>query len=295
MKDSFYNIGYFTNEAKTIIRMNLLSNIFSLLSTGFIFFMLAMIMSGWWISSRVIEVIQGQTQISVYFDENMDNTDVAQLTGKIKNVEGIQEVQRVDANEAYARMAEILGEEARVLEFFNDNPFSPFIELKVHLQDIDAVIDDLESISGITYIRDNREVLNRLQDISDTLRFLGAFFAAAVGISTIVIISHIIRLGVHNNKEQINTLVLLGAPDTFIACPFLIVGLLLTLGGGLMAAALATFVLRYVYMQISGPLPFIPMPPLAQLLSGMVVLVTSLSAILGVIGSLFGLSAAKSS
>ncbi|MBA1335288.1 MAG: Cell-division-associated, ABC-transporter-like signaling protein FtsX [Firmicutes bacterium] len=294
MKNFFYNAAYFLKEAKTVIRLNLLSNIFSLFSTGLIFFILAMVISCWWISAQVVKAIQEEAEINVFFDESIGDGDVMQLLGKIKGIEGVREVRVVAEDEAYDRMAAILGKEARVLEFFDDNPFSPFIEVKIYLEKMDTVLEELGTLTGIQHVRDNRAVLDRLRNIAGVLNSLGYLVVAAVGISTLVIISHIIRLGIFNNQEPIDTLRLLGAPEFFIAFPFLLVGLLLTLGGGMLAAALAAFALKHVYIQMAGPLPFIPLPPREALVSGMIIVVMSLSAILGIVGSLFGLSSAKS-
>ncbi|MHB9094527.1 MAG: cell division protein FtsX, partial [Eubacteriales bacterium] len=129
--------------------------------------------------------------------------------------------------------------------------------------------------------------------ITEMLRLFGLLVVVAVGISTLIIISQIIRLGIQNNSEQINTLRLLGAPEFFIAFPFLLEGLLLTVGGGILAASLAAFVLNQVYAQMTGHLSFIPLLPAQTLISGMVVVVMSLSIILGIGGSLIGLTTAR--
>ncbi len=293
MKSIFYNAGYFFKEVKTLLRLNLLSNVFSLLSTALILFILAMVISGWWMGNHVVEVIRGEAEINAYFDESMGTAGVTQLVDTIKRVEGVREAQLVNEEEAYARMEEILGKEASVLEYFDENPFSPFIEIKIHLEEMDDVLEEMHVMAGIDYIRDNREILDRLRSIAGILKVLGSLLVVAVGISTLVIISHIIRLGIYNSKEQINTLKLLGAPDSFIAFPFLLEGLLLTVGGGMLAAILAAYALGQVYAQVAGPLPFIPMPPRETLVPGLIFLVISLSALLGIAGSLLGLKAAK--
>ncbi|KJR48256.1 Cell division protein FtsX [Desulfosporosinus sp. I2] len=285
------NAGYFFKEVKTMIRLNLFSNSLTIFSTGLIFFILAMIISGWWVSSHVVNVVQGEAEINVYLDEEIlnNNTGVSQMVESIKGIEGVQAARVVDQDEAYNRMVEILGKEASVLNKFDDNPFSSFVELKIDLQEIDPVLEKLTHMMGVEHVRDNREVLERLRNIAEALRVVGILVVAAVGISTLVIISHIIRLGISNNKEQIYTLRLLGAPELFIAFPFLLEGLLLTIGGGILAVSLATFSISYLYAQMAGPLPFIPLPPLKELVSGMGIVVMSLSAVLGFVGSLLGL------
>lgn len=278
-----------------MFRLNLLSNSLTIFSTGLIFFILAMIISGWGVSSYVIKVIQGDAEINVYLDEKlvMSDSGVLQLVDSIKGIEGVLEARVVDKNEAYSRMVEILGKDASVLTKFDDNPFNSFVELKINLGKIDPVLEKLNHMAGVEYIRDNREVLDRLRTIAGVMKLVGILVVVAVGISTIVIISHIIRLGISNNKEQINTLRLLGAPEAFIAFPFLLEGVLLTLGGGLLAVILAAGSIDYLYTQMAGPLPFIPLPPREGLVASMALVVVSLSVVLGIVGSILGLPSVK--
>ncbi len=293
MKDYFKNTGYFLKEVMTILKLNLLSHLFSLLSTILIFFLLAMVVSGWFISSRVVEVIQGEAEVNAYFFETIGDAGALDLVEQIRIMEGVNEARLVDAEEAYSRMEEVLGSDARVLGFFNENPFNPFIEVKIHLEQMDLILDRLENIRDIEHVRDNREILGRLRSIADVIYVLGYLVVFAVGITTLVILSHIIRQGIYNSREQINTLRLLGAPEAFIDLPFLLEGLLLTLSGGLIACALAVYGLRLFYAQMAGPLPFIPFPALSTLIPNLILFITALSILLGIAGSFFGLVSAR--
>jgi cell division transport system permease protein len=295
MKNFFYNLGYFLKEVKTIISLNLMSNVFSLLSTGLIFFILAMVVSGWWISSKAVETIKGEAEVSVYFNEGLDEAGVNELVDKVSKLQYVREARLVGREEAYGRMVKILGKEAKVLEYFEDNPFNPFIEVKIDIEGMDRIISELDYMLGIEYVRDNREVLERIGSIANALKILGLLVVTAVGISTMVIISHIIRMGIYENREQINTLRLMGAPDSFISFPFVLEGLLLTLGGGALASAMITILLRYLYSWVSGPLPFIPLPPVGSMVSQIIGLVMSMGFVMGVAGSCFGLASAKNS
>ncbi|MGI6685358.1 MAG: cell division protein FtsX [Bacillota bacterium] len=289
----FNNGGYFFSEVKRLIQLNLLSNLLSFFSTALIFFLLTLVVSGGWISNRVIEVIQGEAEINIFFRDDMDEREAIRLVEEISDLTGVQKAQLVDKNEAYQRMVEILGKESEVWEFFDDNPFSPFIEVKIDLAQIDVVRKNLGLITGIEHVRDNKEILEQLKNISGATRFLGYLFIIAVGISTVVIISHIIRLGVDQNKEQITTLRLLGAPETFIALPFFIEGLLITLSGGILALGLSVFTLKQIYLQVAGALPFLPLSPLNSLITNLMFLISALGVILGLLGSLFGLLASE--
>ncbi|HPL53461.1 MAG TPA: permease-like cell division protein FtsX, partial [Bacillota bacterium] len=173
MKNTLYNIGYFLKEARTIILLNPLSNAFSLLSAVLIFFILAIVISGWCISNQVVAAIQEEAEINVYFKGDLGNIDAIKLTEGIKGIAGVREARLVGEDEAYGRMEKILGKESRVLEFFNENPFSPFIEVNINIEGMEHIIKELSRMEGIEHVRDNREVLERLRGISEALEILG--------------------------------------------------------------------------------------------------------------------------
>ena len=68
VKKAAYNLGYFLKEAKTLFKLDFFSNLFSIISIGLIFFILALVISGWEISNYVIEIVEKEAEINVYYD-----------------------------------------------------------------------------------------------------------------------------------------------------------------------------------------------------------------------------------
>lgn len=293
VKNYIFNTKYFLKEAKTIFKVDLLSNVFSILSISFVLLILSMISSGLWVSNQLVATLEKEAEINIYYKEDMEIEDINKLSEKIGKVDGITGSQVISQGESFNRMEEILGKEAKILGYFDDNPFSSFIEVKIDIIKLDSILDSLNNMADIESIRDNRQILDRLSEITLLLKFLGLLFIVAIGISTIVVISHIIRQGIYNNRDMIKTLKLLGAPNLFIGFPFLLEGLLLTLCGGLLAAILSNIVINYVYGQMLGSLPFIPLPDKDILKWNLNLLIFVLSGGLGIAGSIFGLNSAK--
>lgn len=290
MKNAVYNMGYFFKEAKTLFKVDLMSNILSILSIGLIFFILALVISGWDVMSFIIETIEKEAEINIYYREGLNDGEISKLVDDIKAVEGVGNVKIVDEEESYLRMKDILGDEAHILELFEDNPFSSFIEVQINIAESDIILDKLNGIQNIEYIRDNKSVLDRLYDMVSVLKFIGILAVAAVGVSTLMVVSHIIRQGIYNNRAQINTLKLLGAPQPFIDFPFLLEGLFLTLIGGVIALILLFVLLNYGYRQVEMAIPFIPLPAVDNLIRDIVTFTIVTSGILGIIGSLLGVT-----
>jgi cell division transport system permease protein len=258
-----------------------------------IFFVLALIIAGWSISNQVTEAIQGEAEINVYLYNEVDDQIRSMTIEGIEEIDGVRSVRSVDGDEAYARMEKVLGQDAKVLTFFDTNPFDPFLEIQINLKKINTIVPKIQGFNSVELVRDNKEVLDRLSQLSSILNLLSYLVLVAVGITTLVIMSHIIRQGVYHHREQINTLELLGAPKLFISLPFYIEGIMMTVLGGFIAIGLTFFVINQFYMQIAGPLPFIPLPSKTEILRDLTLMIMILSVVLGFVGSAFGIRSSR--
>jgi cell division transport system permease protein len=293
LKNFINNLGYFFKEARRITQTNVLSNIFTFLGTILILFLLATVVTGWSITSRLVQMLEEEAEISAFFSEDLDENEALRLADSIGKLDGVLNARVVDESEAYDQMEEILANDAGILELFDENPFNAYIEIRIQPQQIDSVLKQVEGFGQIDHVRDNRDVLERINHIVEGLNILGYLVIAAVGITTVVIISHMIRQGIYDNRDQIKTLRLLGASRMFIGFPFICVGLLITLAAGIIASFAVSLLINSGYRLMGGAIPFIPLPVKNELVLGVVIVIMGVSAILGIVGSLFGLSSIK--
>lgn len=293
MKSIYKNTPYFIREARTIFKVDFLSNILSVFSIGLIFLILSLILTGWWISNDLVSLIEDETEISIYFSEDLEEDSINDLLSKLGKVQGIRDYGLVSEAESYDRMVDILGREAEILNHFEENPFSPFIEVKIEMDSLDHILSELEAFNEIDHIRDNRQVLDKLRDIISFIEIVGLLLALAIGVSTAIIISHIIRQGIYNNRDEINTLKLLGAPNRFIQLPFYMEGIFLTMVGGILAAGLWLLIIKFAYSNIYKLLPFMPLTHGDEFILPIMTFIIIFSFIMGAIGSKFGLKSIK--
>lgn len=289
MRDFTKNMGYFLGEVRTILLLNGFSSLLSLVSLILIFFVALLALGGWWVSADFVKALRNEAEISVYYSEALNPAAVDRLKTNISAVPGVTSVTAVDAAESYERMSAILGQDAKILGYLDENPFEAYFEVGIQLEKLDAVMKALEGMPDAEYVRDNQTVLQKLSAIASAVTALGIVTAGAVGISTFIITSHIIREGVHSHRGQISTLRLLGAPDWFIHAPFIMEGVLLTLMAAAFAGVLFTAFLGRMGAMLSVSVPF--MPPVAYgtmiqtLLAGLMIA----SVLTGLLASLFGL------
>lgn len=294
MGDFLKNMGYFLSEVRTIFLLNGFSSFLSLLSLILIFFVALLALSGWWVSSDFVSALRNEAEISIYYPQSLDTDAVARLKTNLEGVRGVQSVTPVNAEESYERMSGILGQDAKVLTYLDENPFEAYFELGIELERLDAVLKAVARIPGVEYVRDNQTVLQKLSAIANAVTALGMVTAAAVGVSTFIITSHIIREGVHSHRDQINTLRLLGAPDWFINAPFVMEGVLLTCAAAVLSGVLFMVFAGRISQLLSASVPFMPAVDYSGIIQTLLAGLLAVSVLMGLVASLFGLKMVRS-
>lgn len=298
MKRRMGNAIHHLREAGILFRSNLVSNLMSLLSTTLVFLFLALILAGWRTTGHWVGLIRSGAEIQIFHripeaSSTAAIVDPEVLAKEISRIPGVEAVTFVNAEEARKRMTELLGGESDAMAQFGENPFRPFLEARIRLEDMNAVLSAVSSLEGVESVRDNRSILEMLISLETALRTLGLALGIAVGIFTLVLLSHIIRTGIIHNREQIRTLRLLGAPEFHIAFPFFLLGLFVSAGGALLAAGLVSGGISLFWMKMTSPLPFLPLPAPQTLQAGLFGILGGIGVLLGFLGTVSGLLSAR--
>ncbi|HAS73852.1 MAG TPA: hypothetical protein DCS67_06885, partial [Clostridiales bacterium UBA8960] len=140
MAKGFRNVAYYLSEVKTIFRLNGLSSVLSIISLALIFFITALTLSGWWMSTQLMDALKNEAEISAYFPQNTNAYTLEALQEEITKINGVKKVTLVSAEEAYERMSNILGQEARILSQFDENPFETYFEINIEIEELDAIL-----------------------------------------------------------------------------------------------------------------------------------------------------------
>lgn len=290
MSFKLFNLPYFIKEAGTLAKKDLSSYMLSSLSLVMIFFVLAMTAGIGYSMSFMSASLQSEAEISVYYDPG---TDPDQIALGLEKIEGVNEVLLIPADEAKDKMVQLLGDDSKILSLFDYNPFSEYLEVNIQLDKSETIADTAGLINGVSYVRDNREVLDKLKDISSAFNLSGILIIIAVGAATVVLTSHIIRQGIYLNRDAIGTLKLLGAPDGFIYFPFVINGVLLSGSSGLLSLAITVMATSKIYNVLTGSLPFLVLPDQRFMTTGLIIFTLSTALALGIAGSLIGIGSTK--
>ncbi|MBM7561985.1 cell division protein FtsX [Fusibacter tunisiensis] len=287
------NTGYFLNEIRVILLKNKMSSLLSFFSIILIFGIVIVLVTSVWMLSNWVSKIQDEAEISIFYDQSLEPVEVDALFKALQEVSGIESVRSVTADEAHDRMSNLLDDQAHVLLLFDETPFEPFFEITFNFDHRETMLLALKDVHGISYIRDNREILDRLADLEKVAEGMSLGIGIAMLVAMFIITSHVIREGIVGNYEHIKTLKLLGAPDWFINTPYVIEGAILTGISALIAYGLSIPIMESIHRGVVETVVFLPLLEMNKLWIKWALYGLPTAFVLGLLSSYFSLKTPK--
>jgi cell division transport system permease protein len=190
-------------------------------------------------AERLLQGWAGEVRISVYLGAGADLEAAARAARAIAPG---REVEAVPAATALRRLAETLGEEARVLEGVGPGALPDAVEVRtpgIGLAAARELAARLARIPGAAEVDYGNAWLERLEVFVQRAKVAALVLFAALALATAVLVSNTLRLAVFARRDEIEIMKLVGATSGFVSAPFLIEGVLQGLAGaGLAVLAL---------------------------------------------------------
>ncbi len=186
-------------------------------------------------AERLLQGWAGEVRISVYLAPDADLEGAARAARAA--APGLA-VEAVPAATALRRLAETLGEEARVLEGVGPGALPDAVEVSapgISLAGARALAARLRAVPGAAEVDYGNVWLEKLEAFVARARVAALALFAALALATAVLVSNTLRLAVFARREEIEIMKLVGATDAFVSAPFLIEGALQGLVGGALA------------------------------------------------------------
>lgn len=238
-------------------------------------------------AERISEGWERLDTVSVFLDVDMQEREAMQLASQLSTWPGIVAVDPISPE---AGMAEITGRlqlEEGLSDRVETNPLPWVLEVApVTDGDPEILSGRLRNVDGVDQVVVDLQWLERLRAILSVLERLAVVLGALFAVAVAFVIGNTIRMDIHNRREEIRVLSLVGATDGFVRRPFLYSGLWYGLAGGLAA----WLVVELALLALSGPVgrlsgayasDFTLASPPAEVVGTLVVG----SGILGVLGS----------
>ena len=217
-------------------------------------------------ANRLLGAWAGEVRISVYLARGADLHTVGAAAAALAPGRTIEEV---PAAEGLRRLAQGLGDEARLLDGVGADAIPDCVEVAVPgiaLDEARALTQRLRAVAGVADVDYGTAWVERLERLLGRARVAGLALLLLLGLATAVLVSNTLRLAVYARREEIEIMKLVGATDAFVGAPFLLEGVLQgALAGGLAAVSLLGLQAVVLPRLVSALGPFAELAPAAVL------------------------------
>ena len=227
-KNIFRNAWYSLASIATISACLLLFGIFFAIVANF---------------SNILKTVQEGVAITVFFDEGLEDTKIAQIGEMIAKREEVRDMNFVSADEAWESFKPDLGEYA---EGITENPLADSANYEIYLNDISqqsSLVEYLESVEGIRSVNRSDLTEKIFTGMNSLIGYVSIAIIVILLAVSVFLISNTVMIGIQVRKEEINIMKYIGATDFFVRSPFVIEGVII----GTIGAAVPLGVIYVLY------------------------------------------------
>lgn len=246
-----------------------------------------------------INNMQGQVEIVAFLKDNLDESKIDEIKGKIEAIENINSVKYISSEEGLDEYKESFindGDEemAKILEESATDEKNP-IPASFSITTIDPaknamVKEAVSSFQEIYRVNDGNVVTTFLNRINRYAKIIGSGLMIALTVVSMILISNSIKIAVFIRKKEISIIKYIGATNNYIRLPFIIEGFLIGTIGALLSGVVLTITYNIAKPSIiasgSELMNGFTMPAIGSILVVLIPIMIVIGAGIGVIGSL---------
>ncbi len=252
---------YFTKEALSSFRRNLVQSIAAITTVALCLMVVGLIIIVLFVGGELIKNIESKVEIEVFLEgpemttassavTKTELVDQVQLT--IKSWSEVKTVQYLSKEDALEEFRETFKDSPDVLNQITDNPLPASYRISLNdPRDVDKVaqrLEELPNIQGLvgdpeTNIKYGQDTVEKLFALTRWISYAAAGFASLLIFVSLVLITNTIRLAIFARRKEIAIMRLVGASSWFVRWPFLLEGMI----EGLIGAGIAVMILTVVW------------------------------------------------
>jgi cell division transport system permease protein len=181
--------------------------------------------------SKNIAAVAGQvatpSQISVYLQEGTSEARIMVMKDAIEGRPGVKKVDYISSQQGLDELSRHAGFEQAIR--FLDNFSLPSVLVITpdteNKAEIKQLADRLQNEDNVTNVRLDEDWLTRLDAIKNLAMIVAMSLSSLMFVAVFLIVGNTLRFNVLANKEEIQTMKLIGATDVFILRPYLYSGM----------------------------------------------------------------------
>lgn len=206
------------------------------------------------ILSFTVANIESKVDINVYFYPHASESQILEIKNQLDQLSQVAAVEYISRDQALDEFQTRHSNDYLTIQALNELGSNPFgAALNIQAKDSGQYESIAEFLNGdenapaeinrtiiekVNYYQ-NKEIINSLTDIANTVRKVGFVLTVIFIVLSVVVTLNTIRMAIYSSREEIGIMRLVGAENKYIQGPFMIEGIL----SGVSAAIATTIIL----------------------------------------------------
>lgn len=202
-----------------------------------------------------------EIQINAYLDNGSAARDVLLLRDRIQSFPEVERVRYISRDQAWKDFRVAVGANAHILEGLPEGvlPASFEIFVKPHFRDgpiFEALVRRLRQEKAFTSVEYPQEWVDRISLMLLALQWVKWALGAGLFVAIFFIVRSTVRLVIFAQKDEVEVMQLIGAPEAIIKAPIVIEGMIQGVAGAGFSILGLWFVVLFLRDQIPIPAGF---------------------------------------
>lgn len=242
------------------------------------------------LNQAVVDVKDKVNEIEVFVDDTVSGPAIEEMQTLLESQEGVLTVTYKSKEEALENFQETLGEDGYLIEGMQDALPQSFVVEMGDIEKTDALVQNIQSVEGISEIRYYQDLVDRIVTISTYVQYAGAAIVIILILISIITIFNTIKLTVYARSKEIQIKKYIGASNPMITSPFIMEGVVFGLVGALFAFLILYILYNYLFENYSSVVfnlisSYLIDP--AMIMVNILIILVALGVGIGALGSIF--------
>jgi cell division transport system permease protein len=197
-------------------------------------------------SQKILRFYEGKPQAIAFFKDGTTDTDVAAIKNALEKTGKVTNFKYVSKEEALQIYRERNKNNPMLLELVTANILPASLEISASSpEDLKPIAEIVKKEPVVEEVVFPEDVVSSLTQATRLIRVVGGVLVTFLMAFSILITVMIIGFKIRINRDEIETMKLLGASNWFIRIPFVIEGIVYALAGSFLGWLTSCFILWY--------------------------------------------------
>jgi cell division transport system permease protein len=196
------------------------------------------------VSKVLIADVEKKVDVSVYFKEDASQENILEARSQIIKMPEVKNVEYISREEALEDFMQKHKNDTTLVSSLTEIGYNPFLGSLNIVAKESSSYEKIASFLQMGSFKDliekvdysqRKPVIEKVFAFTAGARNAGVVFAVVFGIISVVIAFNAIKIAIHNSREEISIMRLVGASNWFVRGPFMVQGIII----GLLAAIIA--------------------------------------------------------